>query len=152
MREQLNFYIDGKWVAPAKPRTHDVINPANEEPVRAHFARLRRRCGQGRRRRAQGVRDLVADRASTSARRVLDKIIAIYQRRLRRHGRDHFHRKWARRCRSRRARRRPPGLGYLMDARKQLDTFKFEEDQARLAHPARTDRRRRHDHAVELAA
>jgi hypothetical protein len=33
MREKLNFYIDGKWVAPAKPRTHDVINPANEEPV-----------------------------------------------------------------------------------------------------------------------
>ena len=33
MREQLNFYIGGKWVAPAKPRTHDVINPANEEPV-----------------------------------------------------------------------------------------------------------------------
>jgi aldehyde dehydrogenase (NAD+) len=32
MREKLNFYIDGKWVAPAKPRTHDVINPANEEP------------------------------------------------------------------------------------------------------------------------
>ena len=33
MREQLNFYIDGKWVAPVKPRAHDVINPANEEPV-----------------------------------------------------------------------------------------------------------------------
>ena len=33
MREQLNFYIDGKWVAPAQPRTHDVINPANEEPA-----------------------------------------------------------------------------------------------------------------------
>ena len=33
MREQLNFYIDGKWVAPATPRAHDVINPANEEPV-----------------------------------------------------------------------------------------------------------------------
>ena len=33
MREQLNFYIDGKWVAPAKAHTHDVINPANEEPV-----------------------------------------------------------------------------------------------------------------------
>ena len=32
MREKLNFYIDGQWVPPAKPRTHDVINPANEEP------------------------------------------------------------------------------------------------------------------------
>ncbi|KAF0178589.1 MAG: aldehyde dehydrogenase family protein [Hyphomonadaceae bacterium] len=33
MREHLNFYIDGQWVAPATPRTHEVINPANEEPI-----------------------------------------------------------------------------------------------------------------------
>jgi aldehyde dehydrogenase (NAD+) len=31
MRDYLNFYIDGQWVAPAEPRTLDVINPANEE-------------------------------------------------------------------------------------------------------------------------
>jgi aldehyde dehydrogenase (NAD+) len=33
MREHLGFYIDGEWVAPATPRTHEVINPATEEPV-----------------------------------------------------------------------------------------------------------------------
>jgi aldehyde dehydrogenase (NAD+) len=33
MREHLKFYIDGQWVDPITPRTHDVINPANEEPV-----------------------------------------------------------------------------------------------------------------------
>jgi len=34
MREQLKFYIDGKWVEPAgTARTHDVINPATEEPI-----------------------------------------------------------------------------------------------------------------------
>jgi aldehyde dehydrogenase (NAD+) len=33
MREHLNFYIDGQWVAPTTPRTHEVINPANEEPI-----------------------------------------------------------------------------------------------------------------------
>ena len=32
MQERLQFYIDGKWVAPAKARAHDVINPSNEEP------------------------------------------------------------------------------------------------------------------------
>ena len=31
MENKLDFYIDGKWVAPATPKTLDVINPANEE-------------------------------------------------------------------------------------------------------------------------
>jgi aldehyde dehydrogenase (NAD+) len=31
MREDLKFYIDGKWVDPVTPKTLDVINPANEE-------------------------------------------------------------------------------------------------------------------------
>ena len=31
MDNKLNFYIDGKWVAPATPKTLDVITPANEE-------------------------------------------------------------------------------------------------------------------------
>jgi aldehyde dehydrogenase (NAD+) len=31
MQDKLNFYIDGKWVAPTTPKTLDVINPANEE-------------------------------------------------------------------------------------------------------------------------
>jgi len=31
MDNKLDFYIDGKWVAPATPKTLDVINPANEE-------------------------------------------------------------------------------------------------------------------------
>ncbi len=33
MREHLKFYIDGQWVDPVSPRTHDVINPATEEPI-----------------------------------------------------------------------------------------------------------------------
>ena len=31
MREYLKFYIDGQWVAPAQPKTLDVINPATEQ-------------------------------------------------------------------------------------------------------------------------
>jgi aldehyde dehydrogenase (NAD+) len=31
MREHLKFYIDGRWVDPASPRTIEVINPATEE-------------------------------------------------------------------------------------------------------------------------
>jgi len=33
MLEKLQFYIDGKWVDPAVPKTLDVINPATEEPI-----------------------------------------------------------------------------------------------------------------------
>ena len=36
MQERLQFYIDGKWVDPARPATIDVINPATEEA----FARI----------------------------------------------------------------------------------------------------------------
>jgi aldehyde dehydrogenase (NAD+) len=32
MQDKLDFYINGKWVAPVTPKTLDVINPANEEP------------------------------------------------------------------------------------------------------------------------
>ncbi len=31
MREYLKFYIDGKWVDPAEPKTTNTINPATEE-------------------------------------------------------------------------------------------------------------------------
>ena len=37
MREYLKFYIDGQWVAPAAPKTADVINPATED-VSGHIS------------------------------------------------------------------------------------------------------------------
>ena len=37
MRDYLQFYIDGAWVAPAQPRQLDVINPATEE-VAGHIS------------------------------------------------------------------------------------------------------------------
>ncbi len=33
MQDRLQFYIDGQWVAPEGKDTHDVINPATEEPI-----------------------------------------------------------------------------------------------------------------------
>ena len=32
MLNKKNFYINGEWVSPVKPRDYKVINPANEEP------------------------------------------------------------------------------------------------------------------------
>ena len=33
MKDRLEFYIDGKWVAPAEPKTLDVIDPSTEKPI-----------------------------------------------------------------------------------------------------------------------
>jgi aldehyde dehydrogenase (NAD+) len=33
MHEHLQFYIDGRWVAPVTPKTLDVIDPATEQPI-----------------------------------------------------------------------------------------------------------------------
>jgi aldehyde dehydrogenase (NAD+) len=126
MREQLNFYIDGKWVAPAKPRAHDVINPATEEP-----------CG----RISLGTADDV-NKAVAAAKRAfeswsqttpqeraayLDKIIAIYQRRLPEMA-EAISQEMGAPMPLATAAQAPAGLGYLMDARKQLDEFAFEHD------------------------
>ena len=33
MASQTDFYINGAWVAPELPRSHDVVNPATEQPI-----------------------------------------------------------------------------------------------------------------------
>ncbi len=124
MREKLNFYIDGKWVAPAKPRTHDVINPANEEP-----------CGRISLGSVEDVNKAVAaakkafvtwSQSSLDERKaLLDKIIAIYQRRLPEMA-EAISLEMGAPLPLAQAAQAPAGLGYLIDARKQLDDFKFE--------------------------
>jgi aldehyde dehydrogenase (NAD+) len=126
MREKLNFYIDGKWVAPAKARTHDVINPANEEP-----------CG-----RISLGSSADVDKAVAAARKafetwsltsvderkaVLDKIIEVYQRRLPEMA-ETISMEMGAPMPMAQQQQAPAGLGYLIDARKQLDTFDFEYD------------------------
>lgn len=124
MREKLNFYIDGKWVAPAKPRTHDVINPANEEP-----------CGRISLGSVEDVNKAVAaakkafvtwSQSSIDERKaLLDKIIAIYQRRLPEMA-EAISLEMGAPLPLAQAAQAPAGLGYLIDARKQLDDFAFE--------------------------
>ena len=81
MLEKLKFYIDGKWVDPVTPKTIDVINPANEEALRPHQPGLQGRCRQGRGRRPQGVRDLVATTSAEERLAVMQKIVEVYQKR-----------------------------------------------------------------------
>ncbi len=127
MREKLNFYIDGKWVAPAKPRTHDVINPANEEPVGrislGSAADVDKAVAAARKAFETWSVSSIDERKA-----LLDKIIAIYQRRMGEMA-ETISMEMGAPLPMANAMQAPAGLGYLMDARKQLDTFKFEEDQ-----------------------
>jgi aldehyde dehydrogenase (NAD+) len=128
MREQLNFYIDGKWIAPAKPRAHDVINPANEEPVGrislGSAADVDKAVAAARKAFETWSVSTVDERKA-----LLDKIIAVYQRRLGDMA-EAISLEMGAPAPLAQSSQAPAGLGYLMDARKQLDSFKFEEDGA----------------------
>ncbi len=126
MREKLNFYIDGKWVAPTKPRTHDVINPANEEPV----GRISLGTAEDVNKAVAAAKRAFETFSQTSVderKALLDKIIAIYQRRLPEMA-ETISMEMGAPMPLANAAQAPAGLGYLMDARKQLDDFSFEYD------------------------
>jgi aldehyde dehydrogenase (NAD+) len=126
MREKLNFYIDGKWVAPTKPRTHDVINPANEEPV----GRISLGTADDVNKAVAAAKRAFETFSQTSVderKALLDKIIAIYQRRLPEMA-ETISMEMGAPMPLANAAQAPAGLGYLMDARKQLDDFSFEYD------------------------
>ncbi len=126
MREKLNFYIDGKWVAPAKARAHDVINPANEEPVGrislGSAADVDKAVAAARKAFETWSQTTVDERKA-----ILDKIIAIYQRRMGEMA-ETISMEMGAPMPIATQQQAPAGIGYLIDARKQLDTFDFEYD------------------------
>ncbi|MGE0741430.1 MAG: aldehyde dehydrogenase family protein [Hyphomonadaceae bacterium] len=126
MREKLSFYIDGKWVPPVKPRTHDVINPANEEPV----GRISLGSSDDVNKAVAAAKAAFAAWSVSSIderKALLDKIIAIYQRRAGEMA-ETISMEMGAPLPLAQSSQAPAGLGYLMDARKQLDTFEFESD------------------------
>lgn len=124
MREQLNFYIDGKWVAPTTPRSHDVINPATEEPCGrislGTAADVDKAVKAARRAFESWSQTSVQERAA-----ILDKIIAIYQRRAPEMA-EAISQEMGAPMPLATASQVPAGLGYLVQARKLLDEFSFE--------------------------
>jgi aldehyde dehydrogenase (NAD+) len=81
MRDYLNFYIDGAWVAPATPRTLDVINPANET-VAGHISLggqedVNRAVAAAKRAFATFGRTSRAERLD-----LLHRVIAAYEKRM----------------------------------------------------------------------
>ncbi len=128
MREKLNFYIDGKWVPPVKANPHVVINPANEEPCGrislGSAADVDKAVKAARKAFESWSRTTPAERAA-----VLDKIIAAYQKHLPDMA-ETISMEMGAPMPLAQGSQAPAGLGYLMDARKLLDTFKFESEGA----------------------
>jgi aldehyde dehydrogenase (NAD+) len=80
MRDYLSFYIDGQWVAPATPKTLDVINPATEA-VAGHISMG---SAVDVDRAVQAARKAFASYSQTSVterQALLEAIIAEYQKR-----------------------------------------------------------------------
>ncbi len=126
MREKLNFYIDGKCVAPSKPSTHDVINPANEEPV----GRISLGAADDVNKAVAAAKKAFETWSITTVderKAILDKVIAVYQRRMGEMA-ETISMEMGAPLPLAQAAQAPAGLGYLIDARKQLDTFDFEYD------------------------
>ncbi len=80
MRDYLNFYIDGQWVAPASAKTLDVINPATEAVAgrisMGSAADVDRAVKAARKAFASFSQTSVAERCA-----LLEAIIAEYQKR-----------------------------------------------------------------------
>jgi aldehyde dehydrogenase (NAD+) len=124
MREQLNFYIDGKWVAPAKARAHDVINPANEEPVGrislGSVEDVNKAVAAARRAFETYSRTTLAERAA-----LLDKIIAVFQKRMGDVAQAISSEMGAPMWLASSA-QAGSGLGHFIEARKLIDSFEWE--------------------------
>jgi len=79
-RDALKFYIDGRWVDPARPRSAEVINPATELPC----ARVSLGSESDAVRAVQAARRAFAGYSQTSRKQriaLLARILEVYKRR-----------------------------------------------------------------------
>jgi aldehyde dehydrogenase (NAD+) len=129
MKNERNFYINGKWVTPHSKKTLDVLNPANEEvigtitlgdqdDVNAAVAAARKAF-------ETFSKTTVADRAA-----LLEKIVAAYQKRMPDIAATVSKEMGAPIGLANMA-QAPAGLGHLMYTLNAMKTFKWEEDRGR---------------------
>jgi len=129
MKNERNFYINGKWVTPHSKKTLEVLNPANEEvigtitlgdqdDVNAAVAAARKAF-------ETFSKTTVAERAA-----LLEKIIAAYQKRMPEIAATVSKEMGAPIGLANMA-QAPAGLGHFMVTLNAMKTFKWEEDRGR---------------------
>ncbi len=125
MREHLNFYIDGQWVAPAAPRTLDVVNPATEAVAgrisMGSAADVDRAARAARRAFASFSQTTVAERVA-----LLEAVVAEYKRRHADVAAAITEEMGAPVALAQKS-QAPIGLGHLQTALTVLKTYAFEE-------------------------
>ncbi|MFZ0868359.1 MAG: aldehyde dehydrogenase family protein [Candidatus Sulfotelmatobacter sp.] len=125
MKDCRKFYIDGKWVDPAKANDFPVVNPANEEPI----ATISLGSGADVDRAVAAAKRAFESYSETSPQERLDllrRIIEVYQSKMEQMAAAISEEMGAPSSLSRKA-QAPAGLGHLLETVKVLEHFKFEE-------------------------
>ncbi len=125
MKDFLEFYIDGAWCGPLEPRSHDVINPATEQP----FARISLGSAADVDRAVHAARSaFVSYSASSREQRLalLDQIIDVYTRRQNEFA-EVISQDMGAPIRLATAAQAPSGLAHFKHARRVLADYAFEE-------------------------
>ncbi len=125
MKDCRKFYIDGKWVDPAKAHDFPVINPANEQPV----ATISLGSAEDVDRAVAAAKRAFESYSETSVQERLDllrRIIEVYQSKMEEMAAAISQEMGAPSSLSRKA-QAPAGLAHLLETVKVLEHFKFEE-------------------------
>src|SRR6266699_5228543 len=125
MKDCRYFYIDGKWVSPAKPRDFMVVNPATEQPIATislgSAADVEKAVGAAKRAFASYSETTVGERLG-----FLEKIIEVYRSKINEMAETISQEMGAPISLSRTA-QAPAGLAHLLEIVKVLERFKFED-------------------------
>ncbi|MGA9542485.1 MAG: aldehyde dehydrogenase family protein [Candidatus Sulfotelmatobacter sp.] len=125
MKDCRKFYIDGKWVDPAKAHDFPVINPANEQPI----ATISLGSSVDVDRAVAAAKCAFESYSETSVQERLDllrRIIEVYQSKMEEMAAAISQEMGAPSSLSRKA-QAPAGLAHLLETVKVLEHFKFEE-------------------------
>src|SRR5262245_45406133 len=129
MKNERNFYIDGKWVTPHSTQKLDVLNPANEEVIGTitlgDQEDVNRAVAAAKKAFQTFSKTTVAERAA-----LLERIIATYQTRMPDLA-STISREMGAPLSLANAAQAPAGLGHLTQTLNAMKTFKWEEDKGR---------------------
>ncbi len=125
MKDCRKFYIDGKWIDPAKAHDFPVVNPANEQPI----ATISLGSAADVDRAAAAAKRAFESYSETSLQErlnLLRRIIEVYQSKMEEMAAAISQEMGAPTSLSRKA-QAPAGLAHLLETVKVLEHFKFEE-------------------------
>ena len=151
MSNALKFYINGAWVDPVTPGHARCHQSGDGRSLRQDLRRLRGRCRPRGRRGAGGLSRLLPDQqggAPAAAAADPRDLQGARSRTSRAPSPTRWARRWAWRAMPRPA----PARAHLESTIKALESFEFEQQRGGTRIVQRADRRRRPDHALELAA